>query len=64
MKANVGGMDRLTRIALGLALVAWALIDGPAWAWIGLVPLATGAFGYCPPYALLGWSTCSVKKPG
>jgi hypothetical protein len=32
------------------------------WAWIGVVPLATGAIGWCPPYAMFGFSTCAVKK--
>ena len=64
MKLNVGGIDRVIRIVAGLGLVGWAAMDGPAWAWIGVVPLATGAIGWCPPYALLGFSTCEVKKPG
>ena len=42
MKANVGGIDKWLRILLGLALIAWAATGGPAWAWIGVVPLATG----------------------
>ena len=41
MKANVGGIDRILRIVVGLALIAWALLGGPIWAWIGVVPLAT-----------------------
>jgi hypothetical protein len=32
------------------------------WGWVGVVPLLTGAMGWCPPYALLGLNTCSVKK--
>ena len=41
----------------------WAAAGGPVWAWIGVVPLATGAIGWCPPYAIFGISTCAVKKP-
>ena len=44
MKANVGGFDKWIRIVAGLALIAWALTGGPVWAWIGVVPLATGLF--------------------
>ncbi|WP_439612370.1 YgaP family membrane protein [Reyranella sp.] len=33
-----------------------------AWGWIGLVPLATAALGWCPPYSLLGINTCSRKS--
>ena len=62
MKLNVGGIDRILRIVAGLALIAWALMGGPAWAWIGIVPLATGAIGFCPAYPLLGISTCPMKK--
>ncbi|MBK8759445.1 MAG: DUF2892 domain-containing protein [Sulfuritalea sp.] len=62
MKLNVGGIDRVLRIAAGLGLVAWAALGGPVWAWIGLVPLATGAIGFCPAYPLLGMSTCPMKK--
>ena len=62
MKLNVGGIDRIIRILAGLALVAWAAMGGPVWAWIGVVPLATGVVGWCPPYAMFGFSTCAVKK--
>jgi len=63
MKANVGGIDKVLRIVIGLALVAWAaLLDGPVWAWIGVLPLATGLFGFCGLYALLGINTCPAKK--
>lgn len=63
MKFNVGGIDRILRIVVGLALVAWAaVLGGPVWAWIGIVPLATGAVGFCPLYPLLGLNTCPMKK--
>ncbi|OIQ83270.1 hypothetical protein GALL_349290 [mine drainage metagenome] len=62
MKINVGSIDRSLRIVVGLALIAWALFGGPVWAWIGVVPLATGLFKFCPLYALLGLNTCPIKK--
>lgn len=62
MKSNVGGIDRILRIVVGLALIAWALMGGPVWAWIGVVPLATGAVGFCALYPLLGINTCPTKK--
>lgn len=62
MKVNVGGIDRVLRIAVGLALVAWVLLaNGPAWAWIGVLPLATGLVNFCPAYSILGISTCKTK---
>ncbi|NIP17141.1 MAG: DUF2892 domain-containing protein [Xanthomonadales bacterium] len=57
MNKNVGGIDRILRIVVGAALIAWALYGGPVWAWIGLFPLATGLFNFCWLYTLLGIST-------
>lgn len=63
MKANVGGIDKAVRIILGLALIAWAAVfDGPVWAWIGVIPLATGLINFCPLYSLIGINTCPVKR--
>lgn len=62
MKLNVGGIDRTLRILAGLGLIGWALMGGPVWAWIGLVPLGTGAIGFCPIYPILGMNTCPMKK--
>ena len=62
MKSNVGGIDRIVRIAAGLALLGLTLNGNiGAWGWLGIVPLATGAIGWCPPYAIFGITTCSVK---
>lgn len=62
-KTNVGGIDRVLRIVLGLALIGLTLggVIG-AWGWIGLVPLATGALSTCPIYSILGMNTCPTKK--
>lgn len=62
MKSNVGGIDRILRIVLGLVLIG-ATLSGTVglWGWVGLVPLATGLFHFCPLYAVLGFSTCPVK---
>lgn len=61
MRANVGGIDRVLRIAVGLVLIGLTLagVIG-VWGWIGVVPLATGLMGWCPPYAIFGWNTCST----
>lgn len=65
MKRNVGTPDQIFRVILGLALLSLLLlVEGP-WRWaglVGVVPLATAAFGFCPLYAALGLSTCSVAK--
>ncbi len=63
MKTNVGGIDRVLRIVIGLALIALTLTGAiGAWGWIGLVPLATAAMGFCPLYTVLGFSSCPVKN--
>lgn len=63
MKANVGGIDRILRIVAGVALIGWAaVLGGPVWAWIGVVPLATGLIKVCPAYSILGMNTCGTKK--
>ncbi|MCK6409126.1 DUF2892 domain-containing protein [Thauera sp.] len=62
MKTNVGGPDKMLRIVAGIALIAWAVFGGPVWAWIGIVPLATGLLGWCPAYTLLGMNTCPLSK--
>ncbi|MFN7726031.1 MAG: DUF2892 domain-containing protein [Rubrivivax sp.] len=65
MKSNVGGIDRVLRIVLGLALIALTLTGTiGAWGWLGLVPLATAALGFCPLYTVLGFSSCPVKQGG
>jgi hypothetical protein len=58
-KTNVGIVDRILRIVLGLVLIALVFV-GPktAWGWIGLVPLITGLFRTCPLYSLVGVNTC------
>lgn len=59
--ANVGGLDRLLRIVAGLVLIALALTGTVGvWGWIGVVPLATGLFRFCPAYTLLGVKTCKA----
>ncbi|MGV3581708.1 MAG: YgaP family membrane protein [Methylophilus sp.] len=61
MEINVGKIDKILRIVVGVVLLAWALTGGPVWAWIGLLPLITGIFGVCPAYSILGINTCSTK---
>lgn len=63
MKINVGGIDRILRIALGVVLIGLTLTGAIGlWGWIGIVPLATAAFGFCPLYTLLGFSSCPARK--
>lgn len=60
MQANVGTVDRVLRVLVGLVLIGLALTGAiGAWGWIGLLPLATGLLRYCPAYSLFGWRTCA-----
>lgn len=63
MKANVGGIDRVLRIVVGLVLIALAAMGSVGvWGWIVVVPLLTGLVRWCPVYPLLGISSCLLKK--
>lgn len=68
MTTNVGTIDRILRVILGIVLIAYAI---PVWfpatgwnwvGWVGVVPLATAALGNCPLYSVLGMSTCPHNK--
>jgi len=59
MKANVGGTERVLRVVVGAVIVGVGVVYQSWWGAVGLVPIATGLIGWCPPYALLGINTCS-----
>ncbi len=63
MTKNIGNIERIIRILGGLVLIALAATNTVGvWGWVGLVPLATGLTGWCPPYSLLGINTCKNKN--
>lgn len=63
MTTNIGGIERILRVVGGLVLVALAATGQVgAWGWVGLMPIATGLSGWCPPYSLLGINTCKNRK--
>lgn len=59
---NTGNVDKALRIIAGLILIALVFV-GPQtpWGWIGIIPLVTGLFGFCPLYKLIGLNTCPTK---
>lgn len=65
MSLNVGAVDRVIRIVLGLALLSLVFV-GPKtmWGLIGIVLLATAWVSFCPLYALFGWSTRPKQTGG
>jgi len=63
MKVNVGTVDRVLRVLVGLALITAAATGRiGVWGWLGVVPLATGLFRFCPAYTLLGMNTCGTAR--
>jgi hypothetical protein len=63
MKKNVGSVERVIRVIAGIAILSLAFV-GPQypWAYLGIIPLATGLMGWCPAYTLSGISTCKNCK--
>lgn len=66
-KTNVGGLDRVLRIVIGLALLAaFFLLPGSGYRWVfavlGVVALGTGLMKTCPLYSLIGMSSCPMEK--
>ncbi len=60
MKFNVGTPDRILRVIAGIALIALAATGTVGvWGWIGVAPLLTGLFRFCPAYKMFGLNTCN-----
>lgn len=66
MSTNMGTIDRVVRVIIGIALLWYALFATPTgynWiGWIGIIPLVTALVGICPLYSILGVSTCPAKR--
>jgi len=62
MKYNVGQIDRLLRVIVGLIVAILGVVFDSWWGLVGLVPLATGLFKFCPLYVLFNISTAEKKK--
>jgi len=58
MKCNVGKVDRIARIIIGLCIIAAGIYFQSWFGVIGLVPLATALLGWCPLYVPFGISSC------
>mgnify|MGYP000473996115 FL=1 len=63
MQSNVGGIDKIARIVVGAVLILLALTGTiGVWGWIGILPLATGLFNFCPAWKVLGINTRKSTK--
>jgi hypothetical protein len=63
MQKNIHPIERVVRVVFGIILTTLAFV-GPAnpWFLLGIIPVLTGAIGWCPPYQLLGINTCRMHK--
>lgn len=59
---NVGRIDRIVRISMGVVLLGLAITGQTAWGWLGAIPLATALMGWCPLYTLFGVRTCPLSQ--
>lgn len=63
MKTNEGKLDRTLRMVAGLIFIGLAATNTIGmWGYIGVLPLLTGAVGFCPLYSLLGMNSSPVSK--
>ena len=62
MITNMGSVDRIIRVVVGIVLIAWGYLHSSWWGAIGLIPLATAAIGFCPAYLPFGIKTCKSEK--
>lgn len=62
MKKNVGGIDRILRLLVGIVILVLGIVNQSWWGVIGLVPIFTAAINWCPLYMPLGLSTCKTPE--
>jgi hypothetical protein len=62
MKKNVGGIDRILRLVVGLAVIGWGVYAQNWLGAIGVIPLFTALIGWCPAYLPFGISSCKTEN--
>lgn len=62
MKQNLGTFDSAARVIVGLAVIALGYHERSGWAALAILPLLTGALGYCPIYRRFGWDTTAQDE--
>ena len=62
MKENIGDVDKVVRVIAGIAALGAGFYYQSWWGAIGLILLGSAAIGWCPPYAILGFNSCSAEK--
>ena len=61
MKKNMGSIDKILRLIIGIAIIAVGIYFKSWWGLIGLVPLLTSLVNFCPLYAPCKISTIKKK---
>ena len=61
MKKNVGSVDKVVRLIIGLVIIALGILYQSWWGLVGIIPIFTAAMGWCPTYLPFGISTCKTK---
>jgi hypothetical protein len=62
MKCNIGRVDRMIRIVLGVAIISVGIYFKSWWGAVGLIPILTAAIRWCPAYFPFGFSTCESDE--
>jgi hypothetical protein len=62
MTKNVGKIDKIIRLVLGVVLIAFALMTGNILGYIGIIPIVTALMGWCPLYTLIGKNSCGSDE--
>lgn len=62
MKKNVGTVDMVVRLVLGIAIVGWGIYAGSWFGLLAIIPIATALTGFCPLFTIFGISTCKIKE--
>jgi hypothetical protein len=62
MKKNVGTIDMIIRLIIGIAIGVWGLMNSNWLGLIGIIPIATGLMNFCPLYTVFGIGTCKIES--
>jgi hypothetical protein len=62
MKCNIGKVDRMFRLTIGIIIILAGLYYESWWGAVGIVPIVTGSIRWCPAYDPFGFSTCETNK--
>jgi hypothetical protein len=62
MKKNVGKIDMIIRIIIGIIIASIGIVYKSWWGLVAIIPILTALVNFCPLYTLFGCNTCSAKE--